>query len=222
MSALEKAGHPMVRITLKDKFDLGREIFSWEVAVASAGSGLGIHPFNQPDVQLAKDFTRMAMEKRSTEKQDKDDVETLSTDKPEVLAKALKNWISQARSGDYIALQAYLSPTPETTEALQNIRSELLKRTQLATTLGYGPRFLHSTGQFHKGGPNKGLFLQIIDESGVDVSIPETDYDFASLIKAQALGDYQALRRRDRRIIRVNLKTDILGGFRRLQDLIRS
>ncbi|MCK4647103.1 MAG: hypothetical protein KAU46_12690, partial [Candidatus Aminicenantes bacterium] len=82
--------------------------------------------------------------------------------------------------------------------------------------------FLHSTGQFHKGGPNKGLFLQIVDESKVDVPIPETDYDFANLIKAQALGDYQALRQRDRRIIRVNLKTDILGGLRSLQDLIRS
>ena len=222
MSALEKAGHPVVRITLKEKFDLGGEIFSWEIAVASAGSGLGIHPFNQPDVQLAKDFTRMAMEKRSKEKHSKDDVETLSTDKPEVLAEALKNWISQARSGDYIALQAYLSPTLETTEALQNVRSELLKRTQLATTLGYGPRFLHSTGQFHKGGPNKGLFLQIVDESKADVSIPETDCDFASLIKAQALGDYQALRQRDRRIIRVNLKKDVLGGLRRLQGLVRS
>jgi transaldolase/glucose-6-phosphate isomerase len=164
----------------------------------------------------------MAMEKGSKEKQDKGEVETLSADKPEIMAEALKNWIDQARPGDYFALQAYLFPALKTTEALQNIRSELLKRTQLATTLGYGPRFLHSTGQLHKGGPNKGLFLQIVDESKIDVPIPETDYDFATLIKAQSLGDYQALRKRDRRIIRVNLKTDILGGLRRLQGLIRS
>jgi len=219
MNALKQAGHPFIWIELRDKFDLGREIFSWEVAVASAGSVLGIHPFNQPDVQLAKDFTKKAMEKIGKEKE-KDDEETWSIDEPETLSPALKGWLEQAKPGDYIALQAFLPPSEETTEALQDIRFELLKQTRLATTLGYGPRFLHSTGQLHKGGPNNGLFLQIVDEPVSDLHIPETDYDFRTLIKAQSLGDYQALKERGRRIIRINLETDVRKGLGRLHSII--
>jgi transaldolase/glucose-6-phosphate isomerase len=219
MNALKNAGHPFVRVELKDKFDLGREIFSWEVAVASAGSVLGIHPFNQPDVQLAKDFAKKAMEKIG--KEEESDEETWSFDKPEGLAHALKDWLGQAKPGDYISLQAYLSPSEETTEALQSIRFELLKSTQLATTLGYGPRFLHSTGQLHKGGPNKGLFLQIVDEPNMELPVPETDYSFKNLIKAQAVGDYSALKQRGRRILRVNLKSDVSSGLRKLSEFIR-
>lgn len=218
---LKKAGHPRVRIHLREKFDLGREIFCWEIAVASAGSVLGIHPFNQPDVQLAKDFTQKAMERgNKAGDQGNGDVETLPADKPEVLAKALKDWMSQARPGDYTALQAYLAPTPETTAALQNIRHELLKRTGLASTMGYGPRFLHSTGQLHKGGGNNGLFLQIVDEPKAYLAIPETEYNFATLISAQALGDYLALKKKGRRILRVNLKADVEEGLKKLQELI--
>jgi transaldolase/glucose-6-phosphate isomerase len=223
LKSFEKAGHPVVRHNLTEKFDLGREIFWWEIAVASAGSVIGIHPFNQPDVQLAKDFTKKAMEKESQSgEQGQSEVKTLSIDDPEALAEALKNWLNQAQPGDYFALQAYLSPTSETTSALQNLRLELLKRTRLATTMGYGPRFLHSTGQLHKGGPNTGLFLQIIDEPKIDLSIPKTDYSFSSLIKAQALGDYMALKQRERRVLRVNLKTDIGRGFEILEDLIQN
>ncbi len=219
IKALKQAGHPIIRIELKDKYDLGREIFSWEVAVASAGSVLGIHPFNQPDVQLAKDFTKKAMEKIGKEKEESDE-ETWPIDEPEPLTQALKSWLGQAKEGDYIALQAYLPPSKETTEALQSIRFEFLKRTRLATTLGYGPRFLHSTGQLHKGGPNSGLFLQIVDEPDSDLPVPETDYDFNTLIKAQAVGDYRALQQRGRRVIRVNLKSDVRGGLKKLHDLI--
>jgi transaldolase/glucose-6-phosphate isomerase len=219
MNALKQAGHPFVRIELSDKFDLGREIFSWEVAVASAGSVLGIHPFNQPDVHLAKDFTKKAMEKIGKEKEESDE-ETWSLDEPETLVQALKGWLEQAKPGDYIALQAFLPPSEETTEALQDIRFELLKQTRLATTLGYGPRFLHSTGQLHKGGPNNGLFLQIVDEPVSDLHIPETDYDFRTLIKAQSSGDYQALKERGRRVLRVNLETDVQKGLGRLLSII--
>ena len=180
---------------------------------------LGIHPFNQPDVQLAKDFTKKAMEKIGKEKEESDE-ETWSFDEPEGLAQALKDWLGQAKPGDYIALQAYLSPSEETTEALQDIRLELLKRTRLATTLGYGPRFLHSTGQLHKGGPNIGLFLQIVDEPNIDLPVPETDYDFKNLIKAQAVGDYRALKQRGRRVIRVDLKSNVSSGLRKLYELI--
>ncbi|UCE21832.1 MAG: hypothetical protein JSV46_06360 [Candidatus Aminicenantes bacterium] len=221
MNALKQAGHPVICIELKDEYDLGREIFSWEVAVASAGSILGIHPFNQPDVQLAKDFTKKAMEKIGKEKE-KSDEETWPIDEPETLAQALKTWLGQAKEGDYIALQAYLPPSEESTEALQDIRFELLQRTRLATTLGYGPRFLHSTGQLHKGGPNNGLFLQIVDEPAINLPIPETDYSFADLIKAQAVGDYRALGQRGRRVLRVNLKSEVSSGLSKLSELIGS
>ncbi len=223
MKALREAGHPVVRHDLVDKLDLGKEIFGWEVAVAAAGSVIGIHPFNQPDVQLAKDFTRKAMEKGNRSGgEDISEVKAFSIEEPEILAKALKDWISQAQPGDYAALQAYLSPTQETTAALQNIRLEILKRTRLATTTGYGPRFLHSTGQLHKGGPNNGLFLQIVDEPKIELSIPETDFSFKSLIRAQALGDYRALKQRGRRILRVDMKADIGRGFEILEDLLQN
>jgi transaldolase/glucose-6-phosphate isomerase len=219
MNAMKQSGHPFIRIELSDKYDLGREIFSWEVAVASAGSVLGIHPFNQPDVQLAKDFTKKAMEKTGMGEEENDE-ETWTLDEPETLAQALKDWLGKAKQGDYIALQAYLPPLEETTKALQDIRLVLLKRTRLATTLGYGPRFLHSTGQLHKGGPNSGLFLQIVDEPNNDLSVPETDYSFTNLIKAQAVGDYRALKQRGRRVLRVNLKSDVSRGMRKLYELI--
>ncbi|MDH5705397.1 MAG: hypothetical protein OEZ45_05200 [Candidatus Aminicenantes bacterium] len=220
MNALKQAGHPLIQIELKDKFDLGREIFSWEVAVASAGSVLGIHPFNQPDVQLAKDFTGKAMEKGG-KKAEESAVDTWSIDDSEALDQALKEWLSQSKPRDYIALQAYLAPTPKTTRALQDIRLELLHRTRSATTLGFGPRFLHSTGQLHKGGQNTGLFLQIIDEPGIGLPVPESGYDFRNLIKAQAEGDYRALKERGRRVLRVNLKTDVAKGLKILHDLIQ-
>ncbi len=223
IESLRKAGHPVVQLDLKDKFDLGREIFAWEVAVACAGSVLGIHPFNQPDVQLAKDFTRTAMEGgRQGVKEEEEGVETLSIGEQDNLERAVKNWVSQAQGGDYVAIQAFLDPTLKTTTALQDIRREFLNRTKLATTLGYGPRFLHSTGQLHKGGRNNGLFIQIIDEPAEDLPVPETDYDFKTLIRAQSLGDYQALKLRGRRVLRINLKGDREEGLKKLKDLIRN
>lgn len=220
ISALKQSGHPYVRIELGDKYDLGREIFSWEVAVASAGAVLGIHPFNQPDVQLAKDFTRKAMEQAGALKEDRDSG-TQSFDEPEALAEALKNWLGQARPGDFTSLQAYLPPSQKTTMILQDIRFELLKRAQSATTLGYGPRFLHSTGQLHKGGPNTGLFLQFVDEPADDLPVPETDYNFKILIRAQALGDFKALMERGRRVLRINLKSGVREGLERFYDLVK-
>ncbi len=223
MSVLEKAGHPLIRINLKEKYDLGQEIFRWEIAIASAGSVIGIHPFNQPDVQLAKDLARKAMEKRQ-EPEGKSDspVEAFSVEEPEALTGALKNWIAQAKSKDYIALQAYLPPNADTTEVLQKIRKGFLRLTQSATTMGYGPRFLHSTGQLHKGGPNIGLFLQLVDEPSIDLPIPETDYSFNTLIKAQALGDFQALKQRGRRALRVNLMSDVSRGLDRVKNFLEN
>jgi len=220
--ALEAAGHPLIRIHLREKGDLGQEFFRWEVAVAAAGAVLGIHPFNQPDVQLAKDLTKRAMEQRNrvTGEQGRGGEEEVSVAQTETLARALGAWLAGVQVGDYAALQAYLAPTPETTAALQNIRLMLRDRLRLATTLGYGPRFLHSTGQLHKGGPNTGLFLQLVDDPVDDLPVPETSYTFGTLIRAQALGDYQALMQRGRRVLRVHLGSNGVGGLKGLLEVL--
>lgn len=220
LKSLEFQGHPVIRIMLKDKYDIGQEIFDWEVAVASAGSVLGIHPFNQPDVQLAKDLARRAMEEdASTDRLNRDE-QILSIDTPKTLKADLEKWLAQAGEDDYLGIQAFLAPEPGTTSALQSLRRRLLERTGRATTMGYGPRFLHSTGQLHKGGPNTGLFLQIVDEPDRDLSVPEQDFTFGQLIRAQARGDYEALNKRDRRILRLSLGKTAGAGLTRLEELI--
>jgi len=221
VEALERKGHPIISINLTDKLNLSQEIFSWELAIAATGSIIGIHPFNQPNVQMAKDLAKKMMEKTEKGIKDNEGVETISIEDKETLSKAIKEWINQAKKGDYIAIQAYLPRTVKTNKALQKIRNEFLNRYKLATTLGYGPRFLHSTGQLHKGGPNTGLFIQLIDELEEDLAVPETSYTFGTLIKAQALGDYKALRQLNRRILRINLKRDIIDGLSSLNELIK-
>jgi transaldolase/glucose-6-phosphate isomerase len=213
---LEAAGHPTACIALADGYDIGREIFRWEIAVASAASILGVHPFNQPDVELAKEFARQMMEKKI----ETEGVETVSGDDRTALAESLNDWLANAREGGYAAVQAYLSPTEEVTELLHGIRMELLNRLGLATTVGYGPRFLHSTGQLHKGGPNTGLFLQIVDGPVNDAPVPEADYTFGEIIHAQGIGDYQALKKREREVLRVDLKKDVTGGLSRISELL--
>ncbi|HID09808.1 MAG TPA: hypothetical protein EYP17_00710 [Candidatus Latescibacteria bacterium] len=214
----EASGHPAAHIRLREKADIGQEIFRWEVAVAAAGAVLGVHPFNQPDVQLAKELARRAMERGSegVEEGRDEGPEMASATRPEELAQAIGSWLAQARAGDYVALQAYLAPTPETTAILQEVRLVLRDRLRLATTLGYGPRFLHSTGQLHKGGPDTGLFLQLVDEPADDLPVPETSYTFGALIRAQALGDYQALKRLGRRVLRVYTGVDSARGLEQL------
>ncbi len=225
---LSGLGHPIVRIHLEDMYDLGQEFFHWEVAVASAGVVMGINPFDQPDVQLAKAFTKKIMgdleisevENEITETPDAENLEALEISDHESLSAALESWISHAQAGDYVALQAFLQPSPQATEALQRVRKMLLDRTRLSTTVGFGPRFLHSTGQLHKGGPNTGLFIQLVDDPRNDCNVPETDLTFGQVIRAQAHGDYLALRKRKRRILRVNLQADAVNGLKQLQKLI--
>jgi len=192
----------------------------YEMAVAAAGSVLGIHPFNQPNVEMSKELARQMMNKSKKGNSVEEAAETVSVEDPEALSNALGNFLDYAQAGNYVAIQAYLPPTPETTEALQKIRLEILNRLRLATTLGYGPRFLHSTGQLHKGGANTGLFIQLIDEPTEDLAVPETDYTFGELIQAQASGDYLALKRLGRRVLRINLKKDIAQGLSRLSESI--
>ena len=214
--ALEKAGHPVIRTRVPDLYSLGREFYRWEIAVAAAGSVLGIHPFNQPDVELAKELARKAMARSGGGPASTGPEEAVPSDDTPGLRNALERWLGRARPGDYVAIQAFLAPLEETSLALRGLRHSLLLKTGLATTLGYGPRFLHSTGQLHKGGPNEALVLQLVDEPEADLAVPETDFTFGALIRAQALGDYQALRQRGRRVLRVNLKKEPAGGIRQL------
>jgi transaldolase/glucose-6-phosphate isomerase len=220
MSRLEASGHPIIRIDLNGNVNISQEIFCWEMAVASAGTILGVNPFNQPDVQGAKDLAKEMMEKaKNGELGDAYSYATSIQDLDSLL-KALKVLLSQANKGDYVAIQAFLPSSDETSKALQRLRSEILNRLHLATMLGYGPRYLHSTGQLHKGGPKSGIFLQIVNEYDDDLEVPETEYTFGTLIQAQALGEYQTLKRMGRRILCVNLKKGTLEGLFKLTEMI--
>ena len=220
VAALEANGHPLARIDLNDKSDLGQEFFRWEVAVAAAGAALGINPFNQPDVQLAKDLARKAIEKNSRGKKNgaglKGEV-TVTDDQP-ALRQALSAWLGSKKKRDYAVVQAYLDPSPENMAKLQAICAAIRDRLGVATTHGFGPRFLHSTGQLHKGGPNSVLVLQIVDQPADDLSVPETNYTFDALIQAQAAGDFAALKQRRRRVLRVNLGSDPADGLNQLAE----
>jgi transaldolase/glucose-6-phosphate isomerase len=211
LSHLEAAGHPVCRFVLRDKAGLAGEVFRWEMAVAAAGAALGIHPFNQPDVQTAKELARRAMADGKKEHRGGDTTVPVESrwDRRQAIT-----WIrNKAKPGDYIGLQAYLEPDPEIVSRLEDLRHHMRSRLRLATTLGFGPRFLHSTGQLHKGGPNTGVFLQLMDDPQNDIPVPETDYTFSELLAAQALGDYYALLQRDRRVIRFNLGPDPARGL---------
>jgi len=216
--ALEQAGHPVALIILKDTYDLAAEMFRAEMAVAAAGAVLGIHPFNQPDVQLAKTLAIEAMEGAAGKGEPPFEVKS---DDLEALKEHAEAWLGSVRPGDYLAIQAYLPMSAAVGEALQSIRDNLRRRFRLATTLGYGPRFLHSTGQLHKGGPGSGLFLQVVDAPGLDVDVPEADYSFGQLLAAQSVGDYQALQQRHRRVLRVNLGGNRAQGLAALQAALR-
>jgi len=213
IKTLEAIGHPIIRVTLTETLNVSQEIFYWEIAVAAAGAVLGINPFNQPNVQMAKDLAREMMEKTQQGSIKDAAVKTVAMDEPHNVREAVKHWLAQVQKGEYIGIQAYIAPTPEISEILQKLRSELVTQLKVATTSGYGPRFLHSTGQLHKGGPNSGLFIQFIDEAPHDINVPETTFTFGKLIQAQALGDYQALTQLGRRILRINLKSNVKSNL---------
>ncbi|MDE0375814.1 MAG: glucose-6-phosphate isomerase [bacterium] len=200
---LLRRGHPMVGITLRHIDELGAEMFRSEMAVASAGSILGINPFDQPDVQVAKDLARQAMSPEGLE----GSVEETSSDSPR-LAGALRAWAATIEPGDYVGIHAYLPMGGPAAPVLDSLVPLLRDRLRVPVTLGYGPRFLHSTGQLHKGGANNGVFLQLVDSPGPDIDVPEADFSFGELLEGQAAGDYQALTGRDRRVLRVRLAGD--------------
>jgi transaldolase/glucose-6-phosphate isomerase len=207
VDALEATGHPVVRLRLDSLADMGAEMYRAEVAVAMAGNVLGINPFDQPDVQLAKELATRAMAGEAGG----EPIEAVPAGGP--AASALASLLGRAQPGDYFAIQAFIAPTPPAAAALQRLRLGVRDRLHLATTLGFGPRFLHSTGQYHKGGPNHGLFLQVVDAPTPDLEVPGAGYGFGGLVSAQADGDLRALVSRDRRVLRVDLGSRTEAGL---------
>jgi transaldolase/glucose-6-phosphate isomerase len=229
---LERLGHPGQHIELGEPLDVGAEFVRWEVATAAAGIVLGIDPFDQPNVQESKDATTALLEAFRRDGAlpapapivaDEAiaafaDPQTLG-DTPVSIDGALQALLSTARPGDYAAILAYLPQDPDTEERLQRVRATIRDGLGAAMTLGFGPRFLHSTGQLHKGGPDSGVFLQLTADPRRDLPIPGWPETFGTLIAAQALGDLESLQRRGRRVLRLHLK-DADAGLDRLETMV--
>jgi glucose-6-phosphate isomerase len=199
---IAERGQPIVRLDLRDRYDLGAEFFRWEFATAVAGAIVKINPFDQPNVQAAKNMTDSVLEGyRATGK--------LPDGGFGISAQELLGSITD---GDYLAIMAYVAQTPEIDRAFETLRLQVAERYGIATTLGYGPRFLHSTGQLHKGGPPSGAFLQITTRHGDGGSIPGAHFSFGTLADAQALGDRKALVEAGRRVARLHLESDVAAG----------
>ncbi|HYL15172.1 MAG TPA: bifunctional transaldolase/phosoglucose isomerase [Terriglobales bacterium] len=237
VEALEKAGHPVVRISMGDAYDLGQEFFRWEIATAVAGSILGINPFNQPDVEASKVATRnltSEYEKTGSLPPEKPILEEtgikLFTDAQNAsdLAKAVGNdkslvgylraHLNRIRERDYFALLAYVEMNGAHEEQLNKMRHAVRDKNHVATCLGFGPRFLHSTGQAYKGGPNSGVLLQVTCDDAMDLPVPGQKYTFGVVKAAQARGDFQVLAERNRRVLRVHVGRDVESGLRTLHS----
>jgi transaldolase/glucose-6-phosphate isomerase len=219
LQALAEAGQPTMTLTLPDVWDVAAEFVRWEIAVAAAGAVLGIDPFDQPNVQESKDNTRRLLGELAADGRLPDLAAAPGGRRfavavnDEGLAAALRELLNEVRPGDYVALQAYLPPAESHQRILQGVRLLLRDRLRVATTLGYGPRFLHSTGQLHKGGRASGVFLQLTCSQQQDLAIPGQPYTFGQLKQAQARGDLEALTSRGLRVLSVDLGPDPLPGL---------
>jgi ribose 5-phosphate isomerase B len=232
LNALEDAGHPVIRIALREPLDVGAEFFRWELATAAAGAAMSVNPFDEPDVTRAKENTASLLGawKRSRKLPEwPADAEengvvliTNSGKKPAGVSQGLQTFLGQAQAGDYIAIQAYLAPTADTRSRLQELRTLLRDHLKLATTVAFGPRYLHSTGQLHKGGRPNGVFIQLTGEDKEDMAIPGAGHGFSTLKAAQALGDLQALRDAGRRVVRVHLTGKQTHGVEQLIQVLRT
>jgi transaldolase / glucose-6-phosphate isomerase len=232
VAALEAAGQPVVRIIVHDKMQLGQEFFRWEIATAVAGSIIEINPFDQPDVEASKVKTReltTAYDKTGSLPPEQpfatvDGVQLFADPRNEgelkskatSLAAALKAHLDRAKAGDYVAMLAYIDRTPAHIEAMQALRHKVRDKKKVATCLGFGPRFLHSTGQAYKGGPNSGVFLQITCSDPADLPVPGAKYTFGVVKAAQARGDFDVLADRGRRALRVHLAGGVEAGLKTL------
>jgi transaldolase/glucose-6-phosphate isomerase len=239
VTVLEKAGQPVVRIAVPDIYELGQEFFRWEIATATAGSIIGINAFNQPDVEASKIATR-----RLTDEYEKTgslppespffddrDIKLFTDDKNAAALKQaatndatltgyLRSHLARLQPGDYFGLLAYVQMNDAHETQLQSIRHAVRDKKRVATCLGFGPRFLHSTGQAYKGGPNSGVFLQITCDDASDLPVPGQKYTFGVVKAAQARGDFQVLAERSRRALRVHLGVDVAAGLTKLQQAI--
>ncbi len=227
IAALATAGHPVVQIDVRDPESISAEMFRWEFATAIAGVAMGIDPFDQPDVQSAKDRTKQVLAEYSKigrlPEQRADVVEgalgVFGTTSGHVRG-AIAGLIDSIEVGDYFAIMAYLPRGEAVEDAVARMRAAVAEARGVATTFGYGPRFLHSTGQLHKGGPNTGVFLQITARYTEELPIPGADYDFATLVAAQAAGDFAALQASGRRALSVDLGDDWPENLGRLMEMI--
>jgi hypothetical protein len=204
LDALSKAGHPVVTLKVGDPLGLGGEFFRWEYAIAVAGAILAINVFDQPNVQEAKDLTKKVLSEGNPPTTGQGI--RWAGQQGATLEAAIQALLGQVRAGDYVALLAFIAPDAKYDSALNAIRLAIRDKYRVATTVGYGPRYLHSTGQLHKGGPNTGVFLQIVGDDPKDIAIPGERFSFGVLKQAQALGDFQALRNHGRRVLRVQLQ----------------
>ncbi|MCG6961957.1 MAG: bifunctional transaldolase/phosoglucose isomerase [Acidobacteria bacterium] len=239
LDRIEQAGHPIVDIMLRDRQDLGQEFFHWEIATAAAGMALGINPFDQPDVEAAKVAARrLTDEVESTGAlppqnafYEEDGLQLFADQGNEAelaaatgghpsLAAYLKAHLARALPSDYVAIVAFLAMSPANIEQLQALRHTVRNHRRVATCLGFGPRFLHSTGQAYKGGPNSGVFLQLTATVSDDLPVPGRSYTFGTVEEAQARGDLEVLAERGRRLLRVHLTGDLAAGLTRLRHAI--
>ncbi len=235
VAALEKAGHPVVRITLPNVYALGQEFFRWEIATAVAGSIIGINAFNQPDVEASKIETKKLTSQYEATGSLPPEVPffegsgiKLFADEKNVaavhgpnLSDVLKAHILRLREGDYFAVLAYITMNPANEKVLQSIRHAVRDKKKVATVLGFGPRFLHSTGQAYKGGPNSGVFLQITCDDAKDLPVPGQNYTFGVVKAAQARGDFAVLAERGRRALRVHLGKNLKSGLAALTKAVQ-
>jgi transaldolase/glucose-6-phosphate isomerase len=237
LRAIEAAGHPVVRRVMNDTLDLGEEFYIWEMATAIAGAVMGINPFDQPNVQESKDNTKLLLEdfKRDSHLPEQtlaaegrglkvycDDETLQQLGKNKTVEAFIAAHLKRVKPGDYIAMLDYIRVTDENEELIQAIRAHLRDSLRVATTTGYGPRFLHSTGQLHKGGDSSGVFIQITADDLKDVPIVGEPFTFGVLKQAQALGDFQSLASRDRRAIRVHLGADVAAGLKTLLEIVKT
>jgi glucose-6-phosphate isomerase/transaldolase/glucose-6-phosphate isomerase len=205
---IKSSGQPVLVLEMQDTYDLGAEFYRWEFATAVAGAILGINPFDQPNVQMAKDATQRMLQEYLTSGR------LVQMD----AIKSLAELLAELRKGKYIAIMAYIRQTPEVDQVFTEFRRKIIERYNIATTFGYGPRFLHSTGQLHKGGPEKGLFLQITADHEEDLVIPGEPYTFGVVADAQALGDLQALQSLGRLVTRIHLGHGDGAAIKKLAD----
>jgi transaldolase/glucose-6-phosphate isomerase len=231
IAALEQAGHPVARISVKDIWHIGQEYFRWEIATAVAGAIIGIDPFNQPDVEASKDKTRALTDEYEKSHHLPEETPVFRENgialyadprnaadlgRHNTLTGYLKSHFGRvhagAKSGDYVALLAYIERNEAHTQALTAMRARIRDKTRAATCLGFGPRFQHSTGQAYKGGPNSGVFVQVTCDDPVDMDVPGHSYSFGVVKAAQASGDLEVLVERGRRTLRVHLK-DVDAGL---------